>query len=472
MGPSFRRRGRSVCGGEGARGDRPRDIRPPEFSNPDGSMRCSELPERGPQSILMSAVTPVRFMLCLLVLAGGLAGVAWGRDNPRCDFCRKAISGRYMVYRSDAGELVLCRSCDAAYPHCSRCGLPFRESAVRKGGGILCPSCAREALTCSVCGTLIRGAYTVFSLENREYVVCPACKANAPRCEACSRPLASSEVIRSGPHIFCPLCDATLPNCESCGEKIAGTRFLMKFRDGEFCETCWKTRPVCAMCGAPCGKEYARLDDGRDLCGPCAQSAVTDPETVQKILAAVQPYLEKELGKPLDHPLTLRLVGPSELDQGPPGFPRGDARMAESDAAEVRNPAGPICRVDLDEGRGAGEKELGKFIRRGNRFEILILSGQPEAWAWETVAHEFAHAWQSKYNPKLNDLAWEEGFAQWAAELVLHWRGEEKQLERLRLRSDFYGQAYRLVSRFEALRGKPAMINAVLIMKNKPLKRD
>jgi hypothetical protein len=254
------------------------------------------------------------------------------------------------------------------------------------------------------------------------------------------------------------------------------------------------------MCGAPCGNSFSRLDDARNLCSRCAETAVRSPDKVAEIYRKVKPLLEKQLGRPLKHKVTLRLVGPGEIDQMPPGFkddtPRWDNspgagyERTPSDATRLGNAgappgnragegagsgragagggAGDVRRVGLDEGRGARGKELGKFVRRGDEFEIRVLSGQPEDWAWETIAHEFAHAWQSEHNPRLNDSAWEEGFAQWAAELALHEMGLESVLERLRLREDFYGQAFRIVNHFEARRGKQGVIHAVLTMTNEP----
>jgi len=182
----------------------------------------------------------------------------------------------------------------------------------------------------------------------------------------------------------------------------------------------------------------------------------------------IKPLLEKELGRPLSRKVTLRLVGPDEIDRMPPGFRPSDKESTLPAVSPVPPGAGGenVRRVGVEEGRGAGGRELGKFVRQGNKFEIRILSGQPRAWAWETLAHEFAHAWQSEHNSDLNDSVWEEGFAQWAAELALHGMGMDADLEKLRLRDDFYGQAYRIVNKYESMRGKAAVINAVLTMTN------
>lgn len=422
--------------------------------------------------------------VALIALAATILPAAAAAADLRCDLCREEVVGRYVVYDRDGSKVTVCDACDKKYPHCKACGMPFTETPVVVGGESLCPPCAKDVVTCGICDRVIRGAYTVFRSEGKEWKVCESCAATSPRCSACKRPLKTDEVVQTGDKILCRDCDETLPDCEACAQPIIGTRYMLRFRPGEFCEPCWEGRPVCSMCGAPCGDTHASLSDGRILCDRCDATAITSLVQIRQIYDTIKPILEKELGKPIRHNIALRLVGPDEIDKLPPQFknPAGRGTAAGSlppgmiDATASTAPTatggtgtnGNIRRIGPDARRGSEYKELGKFVRVGNSFEIRILSGQPRDWAWETVAHELAHAWQSEYNPDLNDSAWEEGFAQWAAEIVLHDQGKDEQLERLRLRDDFYGQAYRIVNRYEALRGKEGVLHMVLTVRNLP----
>lgn len=430
------------------------------------------------------------FLLVMLGCMALAAARAFPAGEKRCDFCNQPIAGRYVVYQHEGKETTVCSRCEQTAPHCTLCKRPVARDGRQLGGRFVCPDCASKARVCGICDTLIQGPYVVFTLDSGELAVCKNCEQKARRCASCDRPLRPGEAVASGARLLCPSCHDQLPACESCGESIIGTRYSISFRTGEFCEKCWKERPPCSMCGAPTGKRRVELSDGRILCVHCGQDAVTDIKKVAGMLAVIQPFLEKQFGSKLQTKVRLRLVGPEEIDAQPPDWnpaktitsPQpaesvslteriNDLERREANEKEFYPPKStpttdqgkrPVSREEL---RGAGIRELGKFVRRGKDFEIRILSGQPEGWCWETVAHEFAHAWQSEKNPDLTDPVWIEGFAQWAAELVLHWRGETQVLERLRLRNDFYGQAYRAVSHVETMRGKDAVLRAVLTMK-------
>lgn len=439
-----------------------------------------QAPRAGTTSLLLVA--------CVWMILAAGAGLA--ATQTRCDFCNQTITGAYVVYQFEGKELTVCSRCDQTAPRCTLCKRPVAKDGRQLGGRFVCPDCAPKAHVCGICNTLILGPYVVFSVDRGELAVCKNCEQTSRRCASCDRPLRPREAVASGARLLCPSCHDQLPSCESCGESIIGTRYSISFRPGDFCEKCWKDRPPCSMCGAPTGKRRVELSDGRLLCLHCGQDAVTDINKVAGILAVVQPFLEKQFGSKLQTKVRLRLVGPEEIDAHPPDWnpaktitsPKpaesvslteriNDLERREANEKEFYPPKStpstdggkrPVSREEL---RGAGSRELGKFVRRGKDFEIRILSGQPEGWCWETVAHEFAHAWQSEKNPDLTDPVWIEGFAQWAAELVLHWRGETAVLERLRLRDDFYGQAYRAVSHVETMRGKDAVLRAVLTMK-------
>jgi len=469
------------------------------------------------------------FIAVLIFLAMGfvLPTLALSADaRPVCGLCGQPITGQYMVYSQDGRKLVVCAKCERSSQRCSQCRIPLGRGEGRMvAGQLLCRSCARNAKTCSICNRLLTGRYLVYNVDDGQMLVCEQCDHDAPHCAACKRPMRPREIMRSGSKILCPSCHQQLSTCKACGEKIVGDRYFIRFQEGEFCETCWLTHPACSICGAPVGNTYSQLAGGRVLCADCAKTAVLDNEKARQILAGVRAVLEPRFGKRLDHPVELRLATPGELGlagsdiPSPTGSQSGNTRAGATTAAAAAqaspavpasapDPAPPAATGVAAEGgapappqipsaganfgpmtaggssggggssnaspyetktrevsRGLQEKELGKFVRHGDKFEILILSGMPESWCWETVAHEFAHAWQSEKNPDLTDIRWSEGFAQWAAMLVLEKRGDKNLLARLRGRTDLYGEAFQLVSRLETMRGRDAVVPYILLLK-------
>lgn len=407
---------------------------------------------------------------CVLLALGFLAAGAFparAERALRCDVCGKEISDRYTVYDLEGRKVTVCAACERSAPRCAMCRVPLRSDHPRVAGEQLCRRCAREAKTCDLCGHLLRGSYTVFALPDGggEQKVCAACARIAAKCAACGIPLKPGTEHRDGGRILCAPCDSRLPACEACGNRIIGSSFAIAFRPGQFCESCWRTRPACSMCAAPVGNSLQVLDDGRRLCGQCAPTATLDLEKTARVLAQIQPFLEKKFGSPLKAKVNLRLAGPQELGLADADLDASHTHREDPADGALAAEATPAALSSSEVMRGRSEKELGKFIRQGDKFEIRILSGQPEAWLWETLAHEFAHAWQSEKNPRLTDSAWAEGFAQWAAELVLEWRQDQRSLDRLRTRTDFYGQAWRLVHRIEILRGEEAVVPYILALK-------
>lgn len=422
------------------------------------------LPHAWPREF--ARLLPVFGRLCAMMLAvalltiaplsgcsGATTARAAGETAPHCDYCGETIEGSYMSYSFQGKETVACESCRTSLPQCALCARPAGKGSRDISGKTVCRECAPKATTCGLCTTLITGSYKKYQLpRGGELPVCASCEGTAARCSACTIPLVDGEQVKSGANTFCRNCAADLKDCSSCELKILGTRYIVSFREGDFCESCWKNRPHCSMCGAPVENKFSRLSDGRALCRQCSATSVTDPARIVEIYNKVKPFLEKKFGAPLKAKVTVRMVGPEELEKASASTPR---LPPGSESATPAAPRKTVARIGQDDdkvhdtGHSHKNKELGKFIRRNESYEILILSGMPENWVWETVAHEMAHAWQSEKNPKLSNPAWCEGFAQWAAELMLMERNEDALLERLRLRKDFYGQAFRYVSDYE-----------------------
>jgi len=108
-----------------------------------------------------------------------------------------------------------------------------------------------------------------------------------------------------------------------------------------------------------------------------------------------------------------------------------------------------------------GARELGAFELDNDTYTVYILYALPESLVYETLAHEYGHAWQAENCPRNQDLILCEGFAEWVASLVLKAMGYESVLERIEKRPDDYGEGYRKLKQMEQTRGRAYMLEFV-----------
>src|SRR5690606_33433403 len=106
----------------------------------------------------------------LLLAAGAFAA------PPTCDACHRPISGRYMIYKNDAGrEIALCATCERTRPKCRLCNLPVM-GRVDPGKVPLCSTCMRTATRCTICQQVSPFEYQVYDINGSEYIVCKTCQ--------------------------------------------------------------------------------------------------------------------------------------------------------------------------------------------------------------------------------------------------------------------------------------------------------
>jgi aminopeptidase N len=71
---------------------------------------------------------------------------------------------------------------------------------------------------------------------------------------------------------------------------------------------------------------------------------------------------------------------------------------------------------------------------------MYVVSGLPQILLIQTVAHEWAHAWQGENCPLLRDPLVREGFAEWVAYKTLQRMGASKKMALMEQQDGLYGQ--------------------------------
>ncbi|MBN2713074.1 MAG: protein DA1, partial [Planctomycetes bacterium] len=223
--------------------------------------------------------------------------------------------------------------------------------------------------------------------------------------------------------------------CGCCGKLIRGKYYSHTFIDGYFCESCEKDNTKCSVCSRPISGEPTMIGGKRPLCKICMKTVLLDKDDYRKVYDDSVKMLSKLLGEEVYHEVSLDVV---------------------DDISKVREKAG----FESD------GKELGLFKRKDNDFGIYILYRATRELAYETIPHEWAHAWFAENGHQLH-LQWvEEGFCQWVASKILAEKKYKRGLGILENRKDLYGKGYRYISMIERQGGG---IDAVLdFVKSEP----
>jgi hypothetical protein len=103
-------------------------------------------------------------------------------------------------------------------------------------------------------------------------------------------------------------------------------------------------------------------------------------------------------------------------------------------------------------------KVVGLFIRKGRRRTMYVLSGLPQILLVQTMAHEWAHAWQGENCPLLQNTVVREGFAEWVAYKTLQTMGATKKMALMERRNGLYGEGLRQMLELERRGGVSGVI--------------
>ncbi|MBC8162193.1 MAG: protein DA1 [Roseiflexaceae bacterium] len=222
--------------------------------------------------------------------------------------------------------------------------------------------------------------------------------------------------------------------CAACGGALHHSFFVLHGGTERFCAACMQSRPRCSGCGAPVGQQHWRLHDSRVLCARCHLVAVYDPAEAATIFAATVASVEQQLGLKLRVGVAFRLVDVPTMTQL-----RAEGGVA-SDALQV----------------------MGLYQRQGALRMISVLYGLPRLAFRTTVAHEYAHAWQTENCPLLEDDLLREGFAEWVAYHHLRFLGCSRAAEDMRTSSHPYQPMFESVLAIEGQRGIAGVIAHLL----------
>ncbi len=380
-----------------------------------------------------------------LVCALALAASNLPAQRPSCDICRRAIEGEYTVWKDNAGRRYdICQVCRAHAPRCALCSMPTKNRPVSNGDH-LCDACRRVAVGCMVCRELVRGSYTEYTLENGvRHRVCADCRRDGPRCAACETPFARRELsgARGGAELWCRHCLAGAEHCELCLEPVRGVSYRLQFTDGLWCAACFEGSEKCYYCQRPMKARARTAHAGYGMCADCAEQSLSGSEVYAAIARQTEPLLEEALTRPLDLPAVEAVT-------------LGQLKLALANAREG------ALHGFLDPAVPEVAHELGLFLAQGQSRRILILDALPEDTAWETIAHEMAHAWQFQHYPQATDPLIVEGFAQWVAAEMCRQTEKRSGLERLYRRADDYGFGLRLIDRIDAELGRGAVFKVL-----------
>jgi hypothetical protein len=187
----------------------------------------------------------------------------------------------------------------------------------------------------------------------------------------------------------------------------------------------------CTNCFAPLRGPRWQLHDGRAMCARCHATAVYDPARAREIFAFTTAAVAAQLG------MQLR-VGV--------GFALADADALRAFQTRTSEP------VEL----------LGVYMRNGRERTIYVRYGLPLLMLRTTIAHEYAHAWQTENCPLLDDLALSEGFAEWVAYRHLLYLGAGRAADKMRAAPHPY-RAWFLAILDREMRDGPAGVLAHLI---------
>lgn len=222
-------------------------------------------------------------------------------------------------------------------------------------------------MDCVGCGLELTGRYLLWGPQEQPF--CSECS-SARLCLNCEVP--AVEVVQFEDHEVCARCSSALPQCNFCGE--IHTKRWWSVDKYCLCEACGKKAKNFGPCRA-CGELDNR--DRMHWCSHCDPRRVyaRESERVDALLLDVMDFLEAEFSMVVKQHCKLTLIPKAKF-------------------------------------RKHGWRSTGLYTRRGEKRNIHIEEGLPEAIFMATLAHEAVHAWQEENCPPQSDIL-SEGLACW-----------------------------------------------------------
>lgn len=287
-----------------------------------------------------------------------------------------------------------------------------------------------DPLVCDYCKKPLEGKYRIFEGKNLH----EKCFLDhfAMRCAVCNKPILDTYTVYQGQNMHDSCYRKKYAKfCSICGEEITGQYYQNDFGDivhashiGQY--------PPCEYCGRLTAETLTgkgtRYPDGREICGICLKSAVTDIKEAHKVLDEDREALRKH-GIEIEQEFRLQLVSKT--------------RMAG---------IGPTSNHDLRGFAELKERSMMLGMVKEQKINIFALSGMPKEVLRGVLAHELMHVWMFTHGPESTDPALAEGSCEYAAYLVMKDRKSDLAryaLKEMQERDDpVYGEGYRKVTGF------------------------
>ncbi|MDY7079525.1 MAG: zinc-binding protein [Chloroflexota bacterium] len=227
-------------------------------------------------------------------------------------------------------------------------------------------------------------------------------------------------------------------HCHLCGRRLWGGGWVYTSSgvpDGQsivVCRRCQGTAPRCDVCGVPMSDNHVRLPDDRRTCLHCHQTAVYDPTRARTLFEHVARVVTDQLNLGLNVGAEFTLVDSQHLQ-----------RLAAEASTSLHETPGNV---------------VGLFVRKGRKRVMYLLSGLPQILLIQTVAHEWAHAWQGENCPLLQNPLVREGFAEWAAYKTLQTMGAVKKMVLMEQQNGLYGEGLREMLELEQREGMSGVL--------------
>lgn len=224
--------------------------------------------------------------------------------------------------------------------------------------------------------------------------------ANIKKCVICNKSITSQDYHNIDNNVYCNNCYLTykVPKCFICNKK---TTKYYTFSVGYCCESCYEKNPRCWFCGLPANKQspYIYIDEDFILCQKCNKNKITRKEDLKRLHFKMKFYAKEALG--IHIPIKKVILYPSsELNKRKNTKHTQDQRIIG------------FCKPNL------------QFSSKSNCFfevnnEIYLQNGMPYDMMFQTLAHEYGHAWEHQNKQNLlylqDNIIFSEGFAQWVS---------------------------------------------------------
>ncbi|KAL5799902.1 hypothetical protein ACOSQ4_032786 [Xanthoceras sorbifolium] len=227
------------------------------------------------------------------------------------------------------------------------------------------------------------------------------------RCRSCGYPITEHEFSLLGKDPYHKSCfkELTHPKCEVCFQFIpTNGAGLIEYR----CHPFWSQKYCpshehdntsrCCSCERleSWNVRYYSLEDGRNLCLECMESAIMDTGDCQPLYHAIRDYYEG-LNMKLDQQIPMLLVERQALNEAIVGEKSGYHHMPETRGlclSEEQTVASILKRPRIGGNRLVGMKtQPQRLTRKCEVTAILVLYGLPRLLTGAILAHELMHGW-------------------------------------------------------------------------------